>query len=196
MTKLIDLIAFGLISISAYYFYQAYALSSDISHALGFDAIMIVAALYVMYRNRHDINIVSLIMVVLLFKPINMAIMFSSSCSHGLAYYSLMILLNAYTMAVIWMRPVIFSNFGPMKKLKTGWRITKADDTMTIVLTLMILFDLILLGEQLLRFVWKDITVFYDLYPFLQATFAIAMIAVFYFMAASSKANESSKYRE
>ncbi len=195
MTKLVDLVAFGLIGSCAYYFYLAYGLSGNILHALGFDAVMISAALYVMFRNRKDINIVSLIMVLLLLKPVNMAIMFSSSCSHGLAYYPLMILLNTYTMVMIWMRPVIFSNFGPLKKHKEGWKITKADDAMTIVLTLMVIFDVLLLIEQLLRYIWPTVMFFYDLYEIAQATFAVVMIAVFYFMAGSSRAREKSKIR-
>jgi hypothetical protein len=106
-----------------------------------------------------------------------------------------MILLNTYTTAMIWMRPVIFSNFGPLKKHKEGWKITKADDAMAIVLTLMVVFDVFLLIEQLLRYVWPTVTFFYDLYEIAQATFAVVMIAVFYFMVGSSRANENSNLR-
>lgn len=195
MMKIIDIVVFAILGYIAYHYYHVFAASQNIFHALAFDLVSIAAALYAMFRNRHDINIVSLITAVLLFKPVNMAIMFSSACSHGLAYYPLMIMLNAYTMMVIWMRPVIFSNFGPLKKHKEGWRITKADDTMTIILTLMILFDLALLIEQILRFAWPTITVFYDMYEILQVVFAASIISVFYFMATSSQANEQSTFR-
>ncbi len=196
MIKIIDFVVFAILGYIAYHYYQAFAISQNIFHALVFDVVSIAAAFYAMFRNRHDINIVSLITAVLLFKPINMAIMFSAACSHGLAYYSLMAMLNAYTMVVIWMRPVIFSNFGPLKKHKDGWKIIKADDAMTLILTLMIVFDLLLLVEQMLRFIWPEVTVFYDLYKILQSLFMVATITVFYFMATSDTAKQKSKYRE
>ena len=76
MMKIIDFVVFAILGYIAYHYYQAFAMSQDIFHALVFDGVSIAAAFYAMFRNRHDINIISLITAVLLFKPINMAIMF------------------------------------------------------------------------------------------------------------------------
>jgi hypothetical protein len=154
----------------------------------------VLALVYVMGRKWKDVNIATLALIGLLFKPINMAIMLAAAGISGFVYYPLMALLNVLVLMTVWMRPVIFSKFLPFKN-RTGWTITNADDGLSLVIVLMIIFDILLLVEQAIRRFGLNITWLYDSYEFIQLGFMLASIAILWFFT-TGVATKQSQFRK
>jgi hypothetical protein len=187
MLKIINFLIFAVFGYGAYYSYINYATNESLINPLLLD---VLALVYVMIIKRKDTNIVTLAFIGLLFKPINMAVMSGASCMSGFAYYPLMAMLNGLVLVTIWMRPVIFSHFGPFKNRK-GWTVTNADDGLSFILILMIVFNLLLLVEQAIRRFGLNITWLYNSYEYVQLGFMLASIAILWFCTTDKAATQS-----
>lgn len=189
--KAFDILIFATLGYLAFQSYTGYNAGLSPINPLLID---IVALAYVMVRKYKDVNIASLVLIGLLFKPVNMAVMSGAAGMSGFAYYPLVALLNGFVLVAVWMRPVIFSHFGPFKNRK-GWAITNADDGLTIVLVLMIVFNVLMVVEQTIRRLGLNITWFYNSYEYVQLGFMLASIAILWFMT-TDKANAQSHFRK
>lgn len=183
--KLFDYSAFLLIVIASLKWYM-------VPHY--FDILILLSLLYCAARRYEDVNIVSLCFLLSAFKLINAGIMSGAACMRPIVYFSLMAFMNILVLGLIWTRPVIFSQITPFKR-RDGWKITNADDLIGLVFILMILFDVILVLEQVLRYLGLDARMFYNLYENIQLGFAIISIAVLMGIIANDKASNHSKIR-
>ena len=184
--KLID----GLfIVILGYVLYQFY-LTDPI-----FDLIAMASLLYVAVRQYKDVNVLSLCIVGLIFKLVVMAIASGASAMSGFVYWPLTILVYLCFIAVVVHRPVLFSNFGPLKR-RTGWAITNADDAIILVLVAMAIFNGLMFIEHVVRHTIYSIRFFYDSYEYVQIFFAMASTAILLFVVNTDKGKEKSRIRQ
>lgn len=183
--KIVDYFLFTLIVLASVKYYM-------IPHY--FDILILLSLAYCAIRRYKDVNIVSLCTLLVAFKLVNAGIMSGTESMRPIVYFSLMALINIFVLALIWTRPVVFSQITPFKRRK-GWKITNADDMLGFIFLLMILFDVVLIGEQTLRYLGFDARMFYDLYENIQLGFAIISIAVLMGIISNDKTTNDSRLR-
>ncbi|MFT4926138.1 MAG: hypothetical protein ACI8WB_002236, partial [Phenylobacterium sp.] len=125
---------------------------------------------------------------------VNTGIMSGVQCMRPIVYFSLMLFMNLVVLGLIWTRPITFSQIGPFKH-RTGWTITNADDMIGLVFILMIVYDILLVIEQSLRYLGFDARWFYDLYENIQLGFGVISIAVLMGIISNDKTTNKSKTR-
>jgi uncharacterized membrane protein len=159
-----------------------------------FDILMLASLMYCAFRRRENVNIISLCLLLIIFKVVNAGIMSGAQCMRPIVYFSLMAFMNLVVLGLIWTRPITLSQIGPFKH-RTGWTITKADDMIGLVFILMIIFDILLVIEQLLRYLGFDARWFYDMYEVIQLSFAVISISVLLGIVTNDKTADKSKVR-
>lgn len=183
--KIFDYFSFVLIIIASVKWYM-------IPHY--FDVLVLASLMYCAFRRREDVNIISLCFILVIFKVVNAGIMSGAQSMRPIVYFSLMAFMNVVVLGLIWTRPSTLSQIGPFKR-RSGWTITNADDMIGLVFILMIVFDILLIIEQALRYLGFDARWFYDMYEIIQLSFAIISISVLMGIVTNDKTADKSKVR-
>jgi hypothetical protein len=186
MMKVLD----GLFTVGLCYGLYRYYLTAPI-----FDAIVMVSLIYVAARQWKDANTVSLCLIGILFKALIMAIATGVNCMSGWVYWPLTTVIYFACILIVVQRPVIFSNFGPLKN-RTGWAITNSDDAINFILALMIVFNILIFIEHVIRHTFYSVQFLYDGYEYVQAGLATLTVAILLFLVNTEKGKEDSIVRK
>ena len=183
--KLLDGAVFVVLGYFAAGFFNDYYATADVSHALKFDAVYVLALTYIMAR-RPDVNTITLALIILLSRVIDTVIFnYNLAESSGFVYYPLLLISNLVAVAAIWTRPVLFSKLSLWKNSK-NFAITHQDDVLAMLFIFQAGFMFLLLVEHGLRRVndWmaNNFLMLYNAMPAVQLLSTIVLFAILYYM--------------
>ena len=183
--KLLDAAVFLAIGYFAVGFFNEYYATADVSHALKFDAVYILALTYIMAR-RPDVNTITLALIILLSRVIDIAVFnYNLNELSGFVYYPLLLISNLVAVAAIWTRPVLFSRLSPWKNNK-NFAVTHQDNVLAMLFIFQAGFMFLLLVEHGLRRVndWmaNNFLMLYNAMPAVQLLSTIVLFAILYYM--------------
>lgn len=161
-----------------------------------FDVVYVTAMFYVLIR-KHDINTVTLVLIVMLIRLSDSVLFFDYEDFNGYVFYSTLVLINLFGVGLIWFRPWLVSNFGPnFVRNHNGLAVTHQDLMMGFLFSVQALFQLLALLEHVSRHFddiglggifdvhwWREHSLFiYTRYEMGQFVFSVAGLAILYFM--------------
>jgi hypothetical protein len=201
LLKLLDLIAFTTMGVFAYTFYNAYATSGEMAHALKFDGVIFTALLYVMVR-RPDVNTITLAMICMIGRVIDVLLLnYNIEQLGGFVHYPLLMVINLAALAATWTRPVLFSKIWPWKN-NPHFAVTHQDNALGIVFSFQALFMFLLLVEHTLRrindWMMENFLFLYNILPFVQFLSTIVVFGILFYMtfdASKIKRSDRQKFR-
>lgn len=164
-----------------------------------FDLIGFSALIYVCIR-KHDINTLTLAVILALADFIPIAVFYNFPAISGYGFYALIFAIDIFVIVMVWLRPFLLVSYGPNSIRQNKYiALTHQDSIVAIIYTFHAVLQLSLFLEHLLRHLddigleglfgeWKPM-LFYNMYPVAQFGFSILVFMALYFMTFDTSKN-------